>query len=332
MGKRIGVGVAVLLAVGGGVVALNWTGLSARLTESKFRSAATDEARVELAAKLLDSGDAGVARLVEALRTGTPEQCAAVAAAVSAKLADLSPDDPKFAAVCRPFLAACDTFSPDGSAAALDLVPAFLRLTDADAIERCRVLVKGGLAANSTEGKVRAVRLAMTPQMGLRAEVVPQLNDPAAEVRRVAVTAVGPPAVGGPVVETDELFRLLNDPDDEVRLLCEAALSTRGVEPEQIDAGRKLTHPEASERLTLLVDLERGRGGAFRDPGPWLERLSRDPDPAVRAGAARVAFESKLTFAAWLDRLTQDSDPTVRRIAEFHRDRADRLKQAGHRE
>ena len=69
----------------------------------------------------------------------------------------------------------------------------------------------------------------------------------------------------------------------------------------------------------------------IRDPGPWLERLSRDADPAVRAGAARVACESKLAFAGWLDRLAKDDpDGTVRRIVLFHRTRAAELKQVGY--
>jgi hypothetical protein len=81
--------------------------------------------------------------------------------------------------------------------------------------------------------------------------------------------------------------------------------------------------------LQLVVDIWRGRGGVFRDPGPWLERLSRDPDAAVRAATARVAYESQLTFANWLDRLAEDADPTVRRIVAYHRNRAEQLKQAG---
>jgi HEAT repeat protein len=190
----------------------------------------------------------------------------------------------------------------------------------------CREIVKAGLGA---ENKRSAIRFAGT--LGLKAEVVPLLNDADAGVRRAAMAAVGPAGVGTPVIEAEELFRWLNDPDAEVRLLCEAALSTRGLEPEQIEAGRKLAHPDAGERLGLLIDLQRNRA-AFRDLGPWLERLSRDPDPAVRAGAARVAYESKLEFTGWLDRLAGDPDGTVRRIAAYHKGRAEQLKQAGFRE
>jgi hypothetical protein len=323
--KRIGLGVVAVLAVGGGFAAFNWPSLSARYTASQFHSATTDDARAELASKLLAAGESGHAQLVETLRTGTPEQCQAVVAAVAAKLKD----DPQ-AAVCRPLLNACDSFNDSGRIAALDLVPDLLRCGEPDAVERCRTLVSGGLGVTDAGAKRRAVRLAAAPQFGLKKEIVPLLKDQSAEVRREAMLAVGPLGIGEPVIEADDLFPWLNDVDDEVRMLCEAALSTRGLTPEQIDAGRKLTHPEASERLTLVLEIARGRNGVFRDPGPWLERLSRDADPAVRAATARVAYESRLTFAGWLDRLADDPDPTVRQIAVYHRDRAEQLKQAGY--
>jgi hypothetical protein len=266
-----------------------------------------------------------VNRLVDVLRTGTADECNAVADAVVNHLRDLPADDPRCAAVCRPLLAACDTFNPAGTDASVELVPLFLRCGTADADERCKALVKAALAGRN---KATAVRFAVG--LGLKGEVVPLLNDPDAEVRRAAMAAVGP-AGARAVIETEELFHWLNDPDPEVRLVCEAALFTRGLDADHIDAGRKITHPDASERLTLLTDLQRNRT-SFGDPGPWLERLSRDPDPAVRAGAARVGYESKLEFGGWLDRLTADPDATVRRIAAYHKQRADEVRQAGARE
>ena len=59
------------------------------------------------------------------------------------------------------------------------------------------------------------------------------------------------------------------------------------------------------------------------DPEPWLERLSRDPEPAVRAGAARVMAEltaGRRTCPAWVARVADaDPDPTVRRVAAYFR-------------
>lgn len=324
--KRVGLGLVAVLAVAGGVAAWQWKAIQTHFTAGKFHSATTPEERTAVAEQLLASGEPGISQLVEVFRTGGPDECTAVAAAVTNHLRDVPADDPRTAAVCRPFLAACGSFNPAGTDAALALIPLFLRCGEPNVTDPCREIVKAALGGAN---KTAAVRFAGT--LGLKAEVVPLLDDPSAEVRRAAMAAVGPAGVGTPVIESEELFRWLNDPDAEVRLLCEAALSTRGLEPEQIDAGRKLAHPDPGVRLSLLIDLQRNRA-AFRDPGPWLERLSRDPDPAVRAGAARVAYESKLEFTAWLDRLANDPDGTVRRIAAYHKQRAEELKQAGFRE
>lgn len=323
--KRVGVGVGVVVLVAGGFAAWNWNGISARMTAAKLRSATSDDARVELADKLIAAGEPGVTQLVEVLRAGTPEQCSAVVMAVSQHVKDLPPDDPKCVSVCQPILAACESFGDAGTMAVLDLIPELSR-QDAEA---CRTLIRAGLKSSDGTARLRAIRLAAAPQFGLKKEVVPLLDDPTAEVRRAAMAAVGPLGIGEPVIEADDLFRWLNDPDAEVRMVCEAALSTRGLEPDLIDAGRKLTHPEAAERLTLLVDIQRRKTGVFRTPGPWLERLSRDTDPAVRAATAGVAYECRLAFAGWLDRLVDDPDPTVRQIAGYHRRRAEQFQQTG---
>ena len=81
-------------------------------------------------------------------------------------------------------------------------------------------------------------------------------------------------------------------------------------------------HPEPGERLKLLLDLRYDDDVA--DPEPWLERLARDPEPAVRAGAARVAVEvsadRRLAVPVWVGRLADaDPDPTVRRVADHFR-------------
>jgi hypothetical protein len=324
--KLVGAGVVAVLAVAGGVTAWQWNAIQAHLTAGKLRSTTTPEERTAIAEQLLASGESGIAKLVDVFRTGSADECAAVADAVVSRFGDVPADDPRCAAVCRPFLTARGSFNDPGKDAAVTLVPLFLRCGGPTAEDESRAVVRAGLAGGN---KATAVRFAVV--LGLKAEVVPLLNDPAAEVRRAAMAAVGPAAGGSPAVDTEDLFRWLNDPDAEVRLLCEAALSTRGLEPDLIDAARKLTHPDASERLKLLTDLQRGLA-TFRDPGPWLERLSGDPDPAVRAGVARVGYESRLEFGGWLDRLTADPDATVRRIAAFHKQRAEGLRQAGSRE
>lgn len=169
------------------------------------------------------------------------------------------------------------------------------------------------------EGKLEAIRTAMAG-----GGVVPAgyLTDESAEVRRAAVLAVGPVPEGKtPAVPDDDLFPRLHDQDREVRQLAAAALRGRGLTDLQVQLARQLVSPEPADRLKLLLDLTDSEG--VKDVGPWLERLSRDPEPAVRLGAARLAFECRVVFAGWLDRLAdQDPDPLVRQWSGYWRGRA----------
>ncbi len=328
--RRIGLGTAVVLAACSVYAGVQWKSLNARYAGHRLRTATGDEARRAAARKLVEAGEAGTPHLVEAFRGDDAGRCAAVAVALRDALTDLPPADPRFAALCLPHIHGFADYSATGQEAAFDLVPDFLRCPEADFAPRCREIVRRALRHPSADLRVRAVQLAMHPDLDQKAEVVGCLQSPDAEVRRAAMLAVGPAGPGSAVLGDEDLFAWLHDADAQVQMLCEAALGTRGLEPEQVAAARKLTDPDAGERLKLLLDLRRNRE-AIRDPGPWLERLSRDPDPAVRAGAARVACECKLSFAGWLDRLAKDDpDGTVRRIAAFHRARAAELKQAHH--
>lgn len=326
---RVGLGVVLAAAAAGGYAALNWENLSARYAAHRFRTAGTDDDRNLWAAKLVALGDAGMPAVVDVLRGEDPAWCAAATAAVRDHLDAVTPADPRFAACCRPLFAAVPDLSATGADAALDLVPDFLKSADPTAADRCRALVKTGLAGPTADGKVRAVRLALRPDVGLKADVAPLLDDPAPEVRRAAMLAVGPPTDDAPVVDDEALFRCLHDADPVVRDLCESALHARGLSDEHVALARKLTDPEPGERLRLLLDL-RWPGDAVRDPGPWLERLSRDADPAVRAGAVRVAFECGVASRKWADRLADaDPDLTVRRLAGYYRGQAGDIRQTG---
>jgi hypothetical protein len=54
----------------------------------------------------------------------------------------------------------------------------------------------------------------------------------------------------------------------------------------------------------------------------WLGRLTADPDPAVRAGAARVAAARRADLGGRLEEMSRsDPDGTVRRIAAYYRDK-----------
>ncbi len=324
---RIGGGVLLAVLAVGGYAALNWNDISARYAAHRLRTAGTDDDRALWAAKLVALGDAGMPEVVAVLKGEDPAWCTSTVAAIRGHLDALTPADPRFTGCCRPLVQAIPGLSPTGADAALDLVPDFLKCPDPDAVQRSKDLVKTMLVGKSADGRVRAVRLALRPDVRMTAEVAPLLDDPSPEVRRAAILAVGPPSDESPV-EDEALFRCLHDADPEVRNLCESALQARGLSPEQLTLARKLSDPEPSERLRLLLDL-RWPGDAVRDPGPWLERLSRDADPAVRAGALRVAFECHVSFGAWATRLADgDPDPTVRRLAGYYRTQAAEVRQA----
>jgi hypothetical protein len=303
--KRIVVGILVL---GGGFAALNASLLRAKYAGHQLRSATTDDARADHARSLLALGDAGIAELVEALRTDDPPTCRAVVAALR----------DNFAAHAAAVLDAVPTLKDDGLEAVLDLVPEALKANDAAVADKCRAAVERGLQS-SPVAKVAAAKLAARPAIRLTAALVPLTTDADAAVRAAAFTALGTAGDDAPITE-DDLFRGTNDPDAAVRTVCMAVLETRGRTAEEIDLGRRLTHPQPRVRLQLLVDLA---SETSRDIGPWLERLSRDAEPAVRAGAVRVASERNLLYADWADKLaTADADPTVRQVATFHRRKA----------
>jgi hypothetical protein len=178
-----------------------------------------------------------------------------------------------------------------------------------------RELVQACLHDGEPHNQVRAVGLAQRPEINLLDQVVPLLKDPAPEVRRAALLAVGDaPAV----VATDDLLQWLHDPDAEVRRLCEEALRLARHLPEKhVRLGRLLTDPHAAVRLQVLECLRRD---ADLEPGVWLRRLSHDPAAAVRAAAARAVATQGL--AALTDRLGQmaqnDPSPTVRQLARYY--------------
>jgi hypothetical protein len=186
----------------------------------------------------------------------------------------------------------------------------------AEALSAAREAVRAGLRGEAADNRLRAVRLALQPGMDLLEDVVALLNDPAAEVRRAAMLAVGP---ADQVVRDEGLLPSLHDSDAEVRRLCEAALRGRGLKPEHLKLGRALTDSRPAVRLQVL-DLLGGPEAGDLDRGLWLRRLSHDPSPHVRFAAMRAASETGLADLS--DRLEQmgrsDPSPTVSKWAPFY--------------
>jgi hypothetical protein len=94
-------------------------------------------------------------------------------------------------------------------------------------------------------------------------------------------------------------------------------LRSRGRTARDIHLGRRYTAPDPAERQKLLLDLADEEG---LDVTVWLDRLTADPDPAVRAGAARMAVERRADLGDRIEQMSKsDPDGTVRRIADYYR-------------
>jgi hypothetical protein len=192
--------------------------------------------------------------------------------------------------------------------AAMDLAAVLVRLPHrGEALRPARELARTGLHSEDPANRLRAVQLSLHPGMDLLESVVALLHDPAAEVRRAAILAVGP---ADQVVRDEGLLASLHDPDAEVRRLTEAALRGRGLRPEHIELGRLLTHPDHQMRVRVLDHL---REAPDLDPGLWLRRLSHDVKPSVRCAALRMMCD--MTLIDLTDRIDQmarsDPNPTV---------------------
>lgn len=320
---RRAAGLCVAVAVGTGTWALfNLTELRARLALRDLAAAPTDDDRARCADALLKYGETGARKLVTCAATGPDAARGAAVAAFERHLGELPESDPRALVLAAAALDAFPAADPAGKAALLKLVPVVLARTGATHAPRCRAAVAEALALDDPAARLAAVRLAIHPDIKLRAAVVPLLQSPDAELRAAALFAVATATDGDVLLADDELFRWLHDPDPVVRRVCRDALIGRDRTGAEIDLARRLVHPDPTERLKLLLDLR--FDDDVSDPEPWLERLSRDPEPGVRAGAARVAAELAQARGApcpaWVARVADaDPHPTVRSVAAFYR-------------
>lgn len=317
---RVGCGVAAVTLAAGGWAWVNRADLEVRYAAYRLKSSPTDDARATWAAKLAAT-DAGRASLVELVRGDSPARPAALTA-LGKLLADQPDGDPVAGRVCVALLDAFPACDDAGKAGVVDLLPTLLKRAGPDQVGGCRAVVAAGLTMPAVESRLAAVRAAMHPAVGMRADLLSLLNAPEPEVRRAALFAVGPAGDDPPVIGDEELCRWLHDPDDGARRICHESLVSRGRTADEIALGRRLVDPAAAERLNLLADLR--YDDTVPDPEPWLERLSRDADPGVRAGAARVmvevAAEKGRAVPGWVGTLADtDPEPSVRRVAGYYR-------------
>ena len=226
-----------------------------------------------------------------------------------------SQDDPRAARAARRLADSAEQFSSPGKVAALDVADSLLA-RGGECKESALKLVKIGLKDNQVSSQVKAIILALKPEFGLAAEVVPLLKDSKPEVRRTAMLGIGPLR---DIVPDDDILPSLHDPDGEVRALCETALKSRGLREKDVLLGRLITDPSPLKRMEVIRFLP---NDSQLDPQAWLNRLCQDPSPIVRASAARVVMDPSTNLDAGLAqqvrRMAQvDPDGTVRQIAEY---------------
>ena len=160
--------------------------------------------------------------------------------------------------------------------------------------------------------RARAV-CAAAPEQGVQDDVVPLLHDPAPEVRRAAMLAVGPATT---VIHDDDLLPWLNDEDEEVRHLCEMVLEGRGIPKESIRLARMITHPKVAVRLQAVTEL---LVQPERDATEWYRRLTYDTCPSVQIAAVRAARQQHLDLRERLLEMAQgDKSDSVRQLAGYY--------------
>lgn len=321
------VGIAVMIVVGvGGWAGINATELHAKFAVWKLTSAADDDTRAKWAEKLLTYDEPGTRELIACLKTDNEPVRNAAFVALDKHLDALPTGDTRADSLSTALLDAFPSANDIGKQAILNLLPAVLKQTGSTHARRCRALLVEALALPDFDTRLAAVRLAIHPDIKLRAELQPLLSAPEPQLRGAVLFAVAEGSEGEQIISDEELFRWLHDPDTSVRKICRDVLITRDRTDAEISLGQRLTHPDATERLKLLLDLR--YGDDVTDPEPWLERLSHDPEPAVRAGAARVAVEVAAQHSQacpiWVARVADaDPHPTVRFVAAYYRASSD---------
>jgi hypothetical protein len=156
-------------------------------------------------------------------------------------------------------------------------------------------------------------RKAMGKDKELLALAVPMLQDADASVRKAALVTLAPET---DLVRDDALLALLHDDSEEVQYWCEMVLRKRGRTDNDIQRARQVTDKNPATRLRVVLGLHHGQD---INVGAWLQQLSHDPSPMVRAAAVRAAGDhAQVDFT---DRLREmaESDPseTVRQNARY---------------
>src|SRR5262245_43597161 len=197
---------------------------------------------------------------------------------------------------------------------ALDIATALLAAEQGDSVlEPCRQVACAALKDGNARNRTRAVQMALFPKLDLLAEVAPLLSDPAIEVRRSVVLAVGN---SRKVISDERLALALHDTDAEVRRLGEKALRGRGLTPRHIQLARLITDSRPATRAKVLLYLQED---SDLDVAVWLRLLTHDPADGVRLAAMRAAAEQGIfEMHERLEQMARsDPSPTVCQWAPY---------------
>ena len=279
---------------------------------------ASPDDQSQWANKLVSAGEPAVPTMLSLLGSDDSRVCVAATGAIQDLLASWPVDDGRRLSFARKFVNAEPRFSTPGRSAALDLLPTILATGNVEIARRAKEMVATCAKSESVDVRVQSIAAALRPEVDCLDVIAPLVNDPAADVRRAAVLTLGPVRDGcKPIVSDEQLLHCLHDTDAEVRKFAEMGLRSRGRTTREIRLGRRYTAPDATERQKLLIDLADEEN---LDASVWLERLTTDADPSVRAGAARLAAERRTDLGGRLVQMSRsDPDATVRRIADYYR-------------
>ena len=259
-------------------------------------------------------GQAAVPTLLDSLRRDDAHYDR-VAKAIGMILDRLAADGAQLTQIAQRLADSFPQFSASGKWAVLQLAES-LPARGAGCKEAATKIVQAGLQDDEASNQEQAISLAVKPEFGLGAAVVPLLKDSKPEVRRSALLAV---AALRESVPDDDLLPCLHDSDAEIRGLCETALKARGLRDKDVQLGRLIIDPKPLKRLEVLRFLPHD---SQLDPHAWLNRLCQDPSPAVRASAARAAMDPTSSLDVDLSQRVRqmaqsDPDGTVRQIADY---------------
>jgi hypothetical protein len=225
----------------------------------------------------------------------------------------MPPDDPRLTTTGEMLANSYAEFGFRSRYVTLRLAEEFAARADKESAGR---IVRAALKDADATLRAAAAELAVKLDARDGSAVLPLLHDPDIAVRRRVLEAVGP----SPDLATDEdLLPMLHDSDEGLRARCEEFLRGRGLGNRELDLGRLLTDPSPLKRLQII---DRLPADADLDADTWLQRLSQDPSPAVRIGAARAAMDPTSPLGVNLtervrEMAQRDPDGTVRQIAEF---------------